>query len=79
MAHETGDDVEDNEVEADDGDYAEDEFEDDFKKQTLLIMLDRAQYSKEGDSINPVIHQGMIGPKPLLVYSRRKGTKVTND
>ncbi|GAU25867.1 hypothetical protein TSUD_164080 [Trifolium subterraneum] len=29
---ETGDDVEDNEVEADDGDYAEDEFEDDFKK-----------------------------------------------
>ncbi|CAJ2638395.1 unnamed protein product [Trifolium pratense] len=45
-----------------------------------LSKVVETQPSEEGESANPVIHQGMRGPQqPLLVYSRRKGNRVHNE
>ncbi|MCH81340.1 RNA-directed DNA polymerase (Reverse transcriptase) [Trifolium medium] len=40
--------------------------------------IDRTQSNEEGP-LNPVIHQGTGGSRPLLVYSRRKGIRVIDD
>ncbi|CAJ2661277.1 unnamed protein product [Trifolium pratense] len=45
-----------------------------------LSEVVKTEPSEEGESANPVIHQGMRGPQqPLLVYSRRKGNRVHNE